>query len=192
MKLSDYAKRIGVTYKTAWMHYRKGLILGAYQLPTGTIVVPDNVVEQSTHQQKRVAVYARVSSSENKSNLKTQAERLTTYCTARGYKIVKVIEEVGSGVNDKRPKFLSLLLDNSVDIILVEHRDRATRFGFTYLQTLLENSGRQIEVVNEAESDKDELMQDLIAIITSFVARYYGQRRAQRKTEQIIKELQKE
>lgn len=72
---------------------------------------------------------------------------------------------------------------------MVEHRDRATRFGFHYLRTLLENEGRRIEVINESDGNKEELIQDLITIITSFVARYYGQRRARGKTEAIIKEL---
>ena len=82
------------------------------------------------------------------------------------------------------------MADKTVSVIVVEHWDRTTRFGFHYLRTLLENEGRRIEVINESEGDKEELIQDLIAIITSFVARYYGQRRAKRKTEAIIKELQ--
>ena len=72
---------------------------------------------------------------------------------------------------------------------MVEHRDRATRFGFNYIQTLLELEKRRIEVVNEAENDKEELMNDLISIIRSFVVRIYGRRRAKRKTERIIQEL---
>ena len=101
-----------------------------------------------------------------------------------------MVKELGSGVDDRRPKFLGLLADRDVSRIVVEHRDRATRFGFTYLRTLLESQGRRIEVLNESEGDKEELMEDLVAIITSFVARYYGQRRAKRKTERIIQELE--
>ena len=125
----------------------------------------------------------------NKRNLDAQAERLTAYCAARGYKVAKVVKEVGSGVNDRRKKFTELLADKEITLIVVEHRDRATRFGFHYLETLLENEGRRIEVINESAGDKDELMQDLIAVITSFTTRYYGQRRAKRKTELIIAEL---
>jgi predicted site-specific integrase-resolvase len=187
MKLSDYARSLGISYRAAWNHFKAGKIPGAYQLPTGTIIVPDK--GQVTGDPK-TTVYARVSSSENRSNLDSQAERLAAYCAARGYKIEKVVKEVGSGVNDRRLKFQALLADKTVSLIVVEHRDRATRFGFHYLRTLLENEGRRIEVINESEGDKEELIQDLIAIITSFVARYYGQRRARRKTEAIIKELQ--
>jgi predicted site-specific integrase-resolvase len=187
MKLSDYAKSIGISYRAAWNHFKAGKIPGAYQLATGTIIVPDRL--QADREQKTV-VYARVSSSENRNNLNSQAERVTAYCAARGYKVEKVVKEVGSGVNDQRPKFQGLLADKTVSRIVVEHRDRATRFGFHYLRTLMENEGRGIEVINESDGDKEELIQDLIAIITSFVARYYGQRRARRKTETIIKELQ--
>lgn len=73
--------------------------------------------------------------------------------------------------------------------IVVEHKDRLTRFGFNYLLTLLEKQGCQIEIVNEAGNDKDDLMQDLVSIITSMCARYYGLRRSKRKTEKIIQEL---
>jgi putative resolvase len=187
MKLSDYAKSLGISYRTAWNHYKDGKIPGAYQLASGTIIVPE---AEQPKGDKKVAVYARVSSSENRSNLQSQAERVTTYCAAKGYRIEKVIKEVGSGVNDQRPKFQALLADKEISLIVVEHRDRATRFGFYYLRTLLENEGRRLEVINESEGDRDELMQDLIAIITSFVARYYGQPRAKRKTEKIIQELQ--
>jgi putative resolvase len=187
MKLSDYAKSLGISYRTAWNHYKDGKIPGAYQLASGTIIVPE---AEQPKGDKKVAVYARVSSSENRSNLQSQAERVTTYCAAKGYRIEKVIKEVGSGVNDQRPKFQALLADKEISLIVVEHRDRATRFGFHYLRTLLENEGRRLEVINESEGDREELMQDLIAIITSFVARYYGQRRAKRKTEKIIQELQ--
>jgi len=189
MKLSDYAKRVGIKYQTAWKHFKKGQIPGAYQLATGTIIVPDELFADKSAGQ-RVAVYARVSSSQNKSNLESQADRLTAYCAARGYKVHQVVKEVGSGVNDQRRKFSALLADETIGRIVVEHRDRATRFGFHYLQTLLEMQGREIEVINEAEGNKDELMQDLIAIITSFAARYYGQRRAKRKTEKLIRELE--
>jgi predicted site-specific integrase-resolvase len=88
------------------------------------------VQEPSTTQ--KVAIYARVSSTENKSNLDSQAERLVAYCTAKGYQIAKVVEEIGSGVNDSRPKFLSLLADQSINLIVIETSDRGTRFGFRY------------------------------------------------------------
>ncbi len=139
--------------------------------------------------QSRVAIYARVSSAENRTNLDSQAERLVSYATAKGYQIAQVVKEIGSGVNDSRPKFLKLLADPAITTIVVEHKDRATRFGYRYLETLLEQQGRCLEVVNLADNGKEDLVTDLVSIIDSFSARLYGQRRAKRKTEAIIKKL---
>ena len=127
---------------------------------------------------------------ENKSNLESQKKRLLDYCAAKGYKVYKVVAEVGSGINDSRKQWLSLLKEKSINIIVVEHKDRFTRFGFNAYKTLLNNEGRDIEVVNESDNGKEDLLGDFVAIITSFCARLYGQRRCKRKTEKIIKELQ--
>jgi predicted site-specific integrase-resolvase len=115
---------------------------------------------------------------------------LTAYCAAKGYQISQVVKEVGSGVNDSRPRFLKLLADTSVTIIVVEHKDRATRFGFRYLETLLAAQGRHMEVVNLAADGREDLLADLVAIVSSFCARLYGQRRAKRKTEVLVRELE--
>ena len=187
MKLSDYAKKVGVTYKTAHRWFKAGKVRG-YQMDTGTIIITEDqpVVTQ------RTAVYARVSSSENKVNLDTQAERLVRYCEAKGYQIDRVVKEVGSGVNDGRKKFLALLADEQITRIVVEHKDRATRFGFRYIETLLEQQGREIEVVKLAEDEREGLGDDLVAVVYSFCARLYGQRRGQRKTERITAELKRD
>ncbi len=139
---------------------------------------------------RTVAVYARVSNSENKKNLETQAERLTSWCNAQGWSVAKVIKECGSGINDQRPKFLALLTDPKISQIVVEHKDRASRFGVAYIQTLLAMQGRELVIVNTADTAEDDLMGDFVAIITSFCARLYGRRRAKRKTEQVLAALQ--
>ena len=113
-------------------------------------------------------------------------ESLPTYCTAKGYQVAKVIKEIGSGVNDSRPKFLALLEDQSIGLIVVEHKDRSTCFGFHYIEMLLRGQGRSIEVVNQAENGMEDLLADLTSIIYSFCARLYRQRSAKRKTEKIV------
>jgi len=112
------------------------------------------------------------------------------YASARGYQVSQVVKEIGSGVNDNRPKFLALLADSTISRILVEHKDRGTRFGLRYIETLLKTAGREIEVVNTAENDTEDLIADLTSILYSFCARLYGQRRAKRKTEKIVQELE--
>lgn len=81
-------------------------------------------------------------------------------------------------------------MDRSIKVIVVEHKDRFSRFGLNYIQKLLEMDGRRIEIVNEVVDDREDLMQDFVSIITSFCARLYGQRRNHRRTEKLIKELQ--
>jgi predicted site-specific integrase-resolvase len=188
MKLSEYAKQQGVRYETAWRWFRDGKIKGR-RIGAHTILVEEEA-ELKTAGPRRVAIYARVSEAENKSNVDSQAERLLAYCTAKGYQVSKVVKEIGSGVNDSRPKLLALLEDQSLTLIVVEQKDRLTRFGFRYLETLLRGQGRAIEVVNVAENGTEDLLADLTSIIYSFCARLYGQRRAKRKTETIVKELE--
>ena len=94
--------------------------------------------------------------------------------------------------NDKRPQFLALLRDPPMSTIVVAHTDRATRFGFRYLETLLELQGRGFEVVNLAENNREDLLADLTSIMYSFMARLYGHRRAKRKTEALVQQLQEE
>jgi putative resolvase len=188
MKLKEYARQQAVSYRTAWRWWKAGKLPGR-QMDTGTILIETEPASASTPSQ-RVAIYARVSSAENKGNLESQAERLAAYCAARGYRVAKLVKEVGSGVNDARPKLLALLDDQSIGLIVVEHKDRLTRFGFRYLDTLLKAQGRAIEVVNQAENGTEELLADLTAIVYSFCARLYGQRRAKRKTERIVAELE--
>src|SRR5947209_15369434 len=189
MKLSQYAKQQGISYSTALRWWHQGVIRG-YQAPSGTIIVE---TEAKPHaREERVAIYARVSSAEHRENLERQVERLVQYCTVRGYQVAQITKEIASGVNDSRPKLLALLKDHQTTRIVVEYKDRLTRFGFRYLETLLELQGRTIEVVNVAENDKEDLIADLVAIVYSFTARLYGQRRAKRKTERILQELQGE
>ncbi len=201
--------------------------LDAYQLPSGTIIVKDDEYS-TTKLAETVCIYARVSSSENKDNLKRQSQRLKDYALAKGYKIYKVVEEIGSGLNDNRKKLLTILADDKFTVLLVEHKDRLTRFGANYIQLLLTQTGRRLEIVNGyndsifnegvltdnlsaetnnlttnedsliknkyifsgAENDKDDLMTDFASVITSFCSRLYGLRRAKRKTEKIIAQLE--
>ena len=90
-----------------------------------------------------------------------------------GWSGAKVVKECGSGINDQRPKFLALLADPKIGQIVVEQKDRASRFGVAYILTLLAMQGRELVVVDTAEDDH---MGDFVAIITSFCARLYGRR----------------
>lgn len=176
VKLSEYAKLKGCSVRTLWRRIKEGK-LKIIRSGTGRVYVP---IEDN--RDEYVVVYARVSSSENKSTLDSQAERLVQFCNARGWQVKEVIKEVGSGLNDERKKLISLLKNKSISKIVVEHKDRLTRFGFNYISTL---SSAEIYVVNNVDTDEQDLMQDFV----SFCARIYGKRRSKRVTEKIIKEL---
>ena len=190
MKLSTYARSLGISYRTAWRWFKAGKVSG-FQADTGTIIVLEpSAAVTPTAVHHKTAIYTRVSAAENKDNLEGQVKRLLDYCAAKGYSIAAVVKEIGSGVNDTRPKLVKLLTDPTIGLIVVEHKDRLTRFGFNYLEQLLAMQGRKIEVISLAEDGKEDLVQDFVSIVTSFCAQLYGQRRSKRKTERIIAELQ--
>jgi predicted site-specific integrase-resolvase len=188
-KISEYAKNNNVQYRTVWNWVKAGKI-PYKRLPSGTLLVDDS--HQENESINRVILYARVSSSENKDNLEKQLDRLRDFASAKGYSIVKECKEVGSGLNDKR-KILSSILkdDDSWDIILVEHKDRLARFGVSFLEILLNNQEKRIEIINTVEENsREDIMQDFVSIITSFTAQLYGLRRSKRKTEKLIEDLE--
>src|SRR5215470_13422558 len=122
MKLSQYARQQGISYRTALRWWKAGLIKG-YQAPTGTIIVAADPPKDA-QMPSRVAIYARVSSHEQRANLERQVERLEDYCASRGYQVAQVVTEFASGVNDARPKLLTLLKDPTMTRIVVEHQGR--------------------------------------------------------------------
>lgn len=183
MKLSQWAKKNSYTYRGAFNVFHKGLIPNSRQLENGTIIIDD--VVQPTKDEHTV-VYARVSSSENKSNLDSQAERISQFCSANGWVVHQIVKECASGLNDKRPKLQKILKENKASRIVVEHKDRLTRFGFEYIKTLYDG---EIIIINEVIEEQADLMQDFVSLVTSFCARLYGHRRNKRRTEKLIKEL---
>lgn len=177
MKLSEWAKRQGITYRTAWRWFRKGILpVRAYQTETGTIIVEDARDED----REAVALYARVSSHDQKTDLDRQLARLTLYASQSGLKVVKAVAELGSGLNGKRPKLMALLADKTIQAIVVEHRDRLMRFGSEYVEASLSACGRRLIVIDSTEL-KDDLVQDMIDVLTSFCARLYGERAAKNR-----------
>ena len=188
MKLSAWAKRQGVCYRSSWNYFHAGQIPGAYRLPSGAIIVPDDKVIKKDF----VVTYARVSSSENKDNLERQSQRLIDFCNAQGLQTHFNIKEIGSGLNDKRRKLESLLKNGKPTALVVEHKDRLCRFGFNYIEILCRHIGCELIVINNSETEREDLVQDFVSVITSFCARIYGQRRSKRKTERLIRELENE
>jgi len=187
IKLSQWAKLNNYTYTGALRIYNLGQIPGASKTASGSILV--DVIEEQKHEKPdHVVVYARVSSSENKSNLDSQAERVAAFCNANGWVVDEIIKECGSGLNDKRPKLMKLLASGIATRIVVEHKDRLTRFGFEYINLLCQ---AEIVIINKTEANSEnEVMEDFASLVTSFCSRLYGRRCTKRKTEKLIKELE--
>jgi putative resolvase len=178
MKLSEYARQVGVTYKTAYQWWRAGQ-LDAYQLPTGTIIVREPKTAATG-----VALYARVASADEKDDVTRQLQRLRDYAAARGYQVVSEVTEIASGLNDERPKLKKLLADARIGVLVVEHKDRLTRIGYGYIATLLEHEGRRVEAISPSDTGEN-LVDDVVAVITSMATRIYGRRNAKRRAAQI-------
>lgn len=188
VRLSEWCRTHNVSYKTGWRMFTEGKLQNSKQLPTGTIVVylEDDTTDVTDKQEYNV-VYARVSSNEQaKTNLITQADRVSRFIEARGKTVNRVVKEVGSGLNDNRKLLTSLLDDDKITDIYVEHKDRLTRFGYKYIEKICQLKGINIHVINEAETDEDDIMKDFVSLVTSFCSRLYGLRRSKRKTEKLI------
>lgn len=185
IKLSAWAKRYNYTYRGAFGLFQRGGIPNTFRTSSGSIFVEidDGVSDKPEYN----VVYTRVSSSENRSNLESQSKRVCDFCAARGWVAHEVIKECASGLNDYRPKLTKILKSRKATRIVVEHKDRLTRFGFNYIKMLLTDC--EIVVINEVADCRDDLMGDFVSLVTSFCARLYGFRRNRRRTEKIIEEL---
>jgi predicted site-specific integrase-resolvase len=187
VKLSEYAKQAGVSYRTAWRWWKSGALDG-YQLPTGTIIITSDKPKKSDV----ACIYARVSHTQNKDSLDRQAQKLTDYAIAKGYQVYKVVKEIGSGVDDNRQKLVEILTDPNYTVLVVEHPASLTRFGANYINLLFKELGKRIEVVNAAYDDKTDLMDDFVETVASFCSHLYGLKITKRKTERLIQELTKD
>lgn len=182
MKLSVWAKENGLTYRTAWRMWRDGkLPVPAEQLATGTVLVhpPKEPVVEA------VALYARVSSNDQKADLERQLGRLAEYASREKLTVARSVSEVGSGLNGHGTKIMRLLADPTVRVIVVEHRDRLARFGSEYIESALAASGRRLIVVDQTEM-KDDLVQDMVDVLTSFCAGLYGRRAAKNRAAKAV------
>ena len=188
LKLPEYARRMGFTPKQAWIMYKNGTLPHkAEKISTRMIIVDvpaDFGLDQPPEVPKKTAIYARVSSQKQKEDLEKQTNRLLRYAATNGIKIDQIVEEIASGMNGNRKKLNKLLSNPEYDII-VEHRDRLTRFAFEAIESALIAQGRKIIVVDDSEME-DDLVRDMTEVLTSFCARMYGRRGAKNRARQAL------
>ena len=168
--------------------------MGLTKLKSGTIIIPDDI---QNIKQEFIVTYARINSSDlknsaakNKSNLESQSKRLIDFCNARGWQTHLNIKEIGSGLDDNRKKLELVLKEAKATKLIVEHKDRLALFGVNYIKILCNIIGCELVIINNVETDKEDLIQDFVSVITSFCARLYGQRISKHKAEQLIKALE--
>jgi len=185
MKLSTWAKKQGISYRTAWQWVKDNKLPVPFNITeSGSIFVneslPNNIKE-------RVVIYGRVSSANKKSDLESQIKLCEQFCIAKGWTVDKTYKEIASGMNDNR-KMLNLIMETPPTKLVVLHKDRLTRFGFNYISKLLKNLNCEVVVINNNDNSSDDILKDFISIITSFCCRLYGLRRGQSKALKV-KEL---
>jgi predicted site-specific integrase-resolvase len=152
----------------------------------------NNYVGIKTHIQpdKKIIGYCRVSSNKQKDDLERQIENVKTYMIARGYQF-DIISDIGSGINYNKKGLLELLelvQSNQVEKIVILYKDRLLRFGYELLENVCNYYNTGIEIIDNTEkTDEQELVEDLIQIVTVFSCRLQGKRA--KKTKRIIKEL---
>ena len=184
MKLSAWASKNGVSYRTALRWYHDDTLPArADQLATGTILVYEEGPPSET--QTGAAIYARVSSHNQREDLGRQVSRLKDYASASGLRVKVVIEEIGSGLNGHRRKLTRLLRDPAVGTILIEHKDRLTRFGFEYVEAAMMSQGRSIIVADDT-GEMTDIWADFIDVVTSMCERIYGKRGARNRAKRAM------
>ena len=185
VSVAEERRRLGVSARTLRRWEARGLLVavrgpgGRRRFSTDSLARLAGVRNGG----RRAAVYARVSSIKQKrdGNLKRQRDRLVEAARAQGYRVIDVIAEQASGINERR-RGLRRLLEmgrvGKIDVVFVEFKDRLARFGYSYIETFLTSYGVRVVCLEEAPgvSSKEELTKDLITIITVFSARLYGRR----------------
>jgi putative resolvase len=177
VNLADWAASVGVNRHTAYRWFREGTLPVPAQRVGRLILVK---TAASAADSAAAVVYARVSSHDQRADLDRQVARLTSWATSNGHRVGQVVTEVGSGLNGKRPKLRRILSDPDARVIVVEHRDRLARFGVEHLEAALAAAGRRIVVADPSETT-DDLVRDMIEVLTGMCAGLYGRRGARNR-----------
>ena len=201
LSIGKAAKQLGVSITTLRLWEKKG-ILTPQRTPTGhrryniSQIEAFNVKKYNCKQQA-VFIYARVSTQKqaDAGNLDRQVGRLTEYAISNKYLIQDVFRDIAGGLNENRKglqKLLEAVKENNNSLVLIEYKDRLARFGYAYLEKHIKDFGGQVVVVEEKEAnEQQELVEDLIAITTSFSARIYG-KRGGRVANKLVKVIKRE
>jgi putative resolvase len=186
MRLKEWAAQQGIHYQTAWRWFRDGkLPVPALQTPSGTILV-QSAADARPPDDGGFGLYARVSSHDQRADLDRQVSRLTRWAAAASARVVGVEAEVASGMTGRRPKLRRLLADPAVQTVVVTHRDRLARMNAELVEAALWAHGRRLVVLDDGEVT-DDLIRDMVEVLTSFCARLYGRRSARNRALKAVR-----
>jgi len=183
VNLTQWARSQGVHPQTAYRWFREGILpVPAVRVNQRTVLVnPD----RGDAVVGGVGLYARVSSHDQKADLDRQVARLTGWAADAGGQVVRVEAEVGSGMNGARAKVRRLLADPKVTVVVVEHRDRLGRVNTELVESALSAHGRRLVVLDAGEVH-DDLVRDMVEVLTSLCARLYGRGSARNRALKAI------
>ncbi|MEH2056367.1 MAG: IS607 family transposase [Nostoc sp.] len=193
-KVADFGKMVGVSTSTLRRWEREGKLIPERTLGNQRIYSEHHLSSAKNLKTgkfpHKIIVYCRVSSSGQKGDLISQVQAMEQFVLAQGVAITDSIQEIGGGLNFKRPKFLQIVrfaIQGEVKVIYVAHKDRLCRFGFELVEQIVLWGGGSIVVANaETLSPHQELTQDLLSIIHCFSSRLYGLRKYKSKVKKIV------
>jgi putative resolvase len=194
--IGEFSKLIGKTSQTLREWDKKNILKPHHVAPTGYRYYSQ---EQLNHflgikdietKTKKVIGYCRVSSHKQKDDLERQIENVKTYMIAKSY-FFDIITDIGSGINYNKKglnQLIDMITNSEIEKIVILYKDRLLRFGFEIIENLCNKYGTAIEIIDNTEkTEEQELVEDLIQIVTVFSCRLQGKRA--NKAKKVIKEL---
>ena len=181
IKIGEAANLLGITVQTLRRWEKVGHLISDRKSDGGTRYYDvDKLFGLQNREIDLTIGYARVSSHDQKDDLKRQAERLAGYCAIHGYNF-EIIQDLGSGMNYRKKglkKLIDLIINQKISRLVLTHKDRLLRFGAEIIFTLCGAKNIEVVLINQGEeiSFEEELAQDVLEIITVFSARLYGSR----------------
>ena len=189
-KLSQYAKRLGITYRTAFNHFRDGKIPGAYKDNSGHICVPIEYFYGPVSMTVHIYVSCMNNMPDAKEQLEREAELAVQYCNARGYKVAEVITEITStDIDEPRTKLFELLSDRTVKHIVVPYKSSVGIFAYNHVEAVLQADGRQIECMNVIDRNNEDLKLEYSKIIFAMCKKVGGNRISKRNIKILLDSL---
>jgi len=185
---------LGISYTTLRDYVRRGYIKPVLT-PGGRWRFREEDVERliGVVRQKRVILYARVSSNSQRDDLERQVKALEEWARQNNIADYEVVTDIGSGLKEDRKGFkkvLKLAVERKISRIIVEYPDRLTRFGFKTIEELLKAFGVEVVALNQEDKDpREELVEDLTTIVSHFAEKLYGMR--SHKYEKVVKGVRK-